>query len=102
MDNNQSAVFATRAIAPYHDGNFYYTQSKNGKTINIFHLDEKINYQAPSTLSFIIPGNFKPKSLKVLGISSKIQWKESGNSIEINLPKEKNQLKYSTVIQITE
>jgi alpha-L-fucosidase len=102
MGKNQSAVFATRAVAPYHDGNFYYTQSKDGKTVNIFHLDEKINYQAPSTLTFSIPENFKPKSLKILGLSNKIQWKKSGNSIEINLPKERTQLKYSTVIQITQ
>jgi alpha-L-fucosidase len=40
--------------------------------------------------------------LKVLGLSNKIQWKKSGNSIEINLPKERNQLKYATVIQITQ
>lgn len=101
MDKNQSAVFATRSIAPYHDGNFYYTQSKDGKIVNIFHLDEKTNYESPSTLSFAIPDNFKPKSLKILGLSNKIQWKKIGNSIEINLPKEKSQLKYSTVIQIT-
>ena len=44
MDKNQSAVFATRSIAPYHDVNFYYTKSKDGKTVNIFHLDEKVNY----------------------------------------------------------
>ncbi|WBV53729.1 alpha-L-fucosidase [Chryseobacterium gambrini] len=102
MDKNQSAVFATRSVAPYHDGNFYYTKSKDGKTVNIFHLDEKTNYQAPSILNFVIPENFKPKSLKILGLSHKIDWKQNGNSIEINLPKERNQLKYSTVIQITQ
>ncbi|MGR3856809.1 alpha-L-fucosidase [Chryseobacterium indologenes] len=100
MEKNQSAVFATRSIAPYHDGNFYYTQSKDGKTVNVFHLDEKTNYESPSTLIFTVPENFKPKSLKILGLSNKIQWKKSGNSIEINLPKERAQLKYSTVIQI--
>jgi alpha-L-fucosidase len=33
MDKNQSAVFATRSVAPYHDGNFYYTKQrrKNSK-----------------------------------------------------------------------
>ncbi|MBL7878754.1 MAG: alpha-L-fucosidase, partial [Chryseobacterium gambrini] len=102
IDKNQSAVFATRSVAPYHDGNFYYTKSKDGKTVNIFHLDEKVNYLAPSILNFIIPENFKPKSLKILGLSHKIDWKQNGNSIEINLPKERNQLKYSTVIQITQ
>ena len=102
IDKNQSAVFATRSVAPYHDGNFYYTQSKDGKTVNIFHLDDQSNYQSPSTLNFTVPDNFKPKSLKVLGLSNKIQWKKTGNSIEIHLPKERNQLKYSTVIQITQ
>ncbi|MGH1518016.1 alpha-L-fucosidase [Chryseobacterium sp. JK1] len=102
MEKNQSAVFATRAVAPYHEGNFYYTQSKDGKTVNIFHLDEKADYTSPSVLHFAVPENFKPKSLKILGLSGKIQWKISDRSIEINLPKERNQLKYATVIQITQ
>ena len=102
MDKNQSAVFATRSVAPYHEGNFYYTQSKDGKTVNIFHLSDQSDYQSPSTLKFIIPENFNPKSLKALGLSGRIQWKKSGNSIELNLPKERTQLKYSTVIQITQ
>nr|WP_253297116.1 hypothetical protein [Chryseobacterium sp. PCH239] len=65
-------------------------------------MDDKTNYESPSTLRFTIPDHFKPKSLKVLGLSNKIQWKKSGNSIEINLPKERTQLKYSTVIQIVQ
>ncbi|WP_255577370.1 alpha-L-fucosidase [Elizabethkingia sp. JS20170427COW] len=44
MEVNQSAVFATRAVAPYHDGDFYYTQSKDKKVLNFFHLDEKNSY----------------------------------------------------------
>jgi alpha-L-fucosidase len=54
----------------------FITQSKDGKTVNIFHLNEKANYQSPSTLRFIIPENFKPKSLKILGLSNKIHWKK--------------------------
>ncbi len=100
MDKNQTAVFATRTIPPYHEGNYYYTQSKDHHTVNVFHLDEQSEYKAPTVLSFPIPENFKPKSLKVLGLSGQIQWKKSGNSIEINLPEERVQLKYSTVIQI--
>ncbi|MFZ4929478.1 alpha-L-fucosidase [Chryseobacterium sp. Mn2064] len=102
MEKNQSAVFATRAVAPYHEGSFYYTQSKDGKTVNIFHLDDKADYIAPSTLHFAVPENFKPKSLKILGLSNKIHWKISDRFIEINLPKERDQLKYATVIQITQ
>jgi alpha-L-fucosidase len=75
MDKNQSAVFATRSVAPYHDGNFYYTKSKDGKTVNIFHLDEKQIIRL-FNVKFIIPENFKPKSLKILGLSNKIHWKK--------------------------
>ncbi|MGI9580276.1 alpha-L-fucosidase [Chryseobacterium sp. RRHN12] len=103
MDKNGSAVFATRSIAPYHEGNYYYTQSKDHHTVNVFHLDEKSEYQAPAILTFTIPENFKPQSLKVLGISSKIQWKKAGaDTIEIKLPEERKNLKYATVIQIAQ
>ncbi len=102
MEKNGSAVFATRAAAPYHYGNFYYTQSKDGKTVNIFHIDEKSNYRAPSAVHFPVPENFKIKSVKILGLQGKIQWKRSGNLLEIQLPQERTQLKYSTVIQLTQ
>lgn len=102
MDQNQSAVFATRSIAPYHDGNFYYTQSKDGKTINVFHLNENSAYLSPEVFRFAVPENVNPKSLKVLGLSDKIKWKKSGNTIEVTLPKERTVLKYATVIQLTQ
>lgn len=100
MDKNQSAVFATRSLAPYHEGDFYYTQSKDGHTINIFHLDEKSEYKAPVNLSFTIPGTFNPKTITVLGISSKVQWEKKGNIIKIKLPQESVNLKYATVVQM--
>ncbi|WP_167443709.1 alpha-L-fucosidase [Chryseobacterium elymi] len=101
MEKNQSAVFATRSAKPYHDGNFYYTRSKDGKTLNVFHIDDRAVYQAPAVLSFSIPENFKPKSLKVLGTDSKLQWKQTGNTIELKLPGDRTKLKYASVIQIT-
>ncbi|WP_027386069.1 alpha-L-fucosidase [Chryseobacterium gregarium] len=102
METNRSAVFATRSVSPYQEGDFYYTQSKDRKTVNVFHLDDKADYQTPATLRFTIPENFKPRAVKVLGIPGKIQWKKSGNSVEIKIPEERSQLKYSTVIQLTQ
>ncbi|ROI06659.1 MULTISPECIES: alpha-L-fucosidase [unclassified Chryseobacterium] len=100
MGINQSAVFATRSIAPYHEGDFYYTRSKDGNTLNIFHLDEKSDYHAPASLSFLLPEKWNPKSLAVLGVSSKVQWEKRGNRIYVQLPKERTALKYAAVIQI--
>lgn len=102
MEKNRSAVFATRSIAPYHEGDFYYTQSKDQKTVNVFHLDDKADYRSPATLKFTVPENFNPRSVKVLGLPGKIKWKKSGDSIEINMPEGRTQLKYSTVIQLTQ
>lgn len=101
MEKNQSAVFVTRAAEPYHDGSFYYTQAKDGKTLNVFHIDDKTDYKSPPVLMFTLPESFKAKSLKVLGLSTKIQWKQTGNTIEIKLPEERTKLKYATVIQMT-
>ncbi|UTF93661.1 alpha-L-fucosidase [Elizabethkingia anophelis] len=102
IDINKTAVYATRSIAPYHENDFYYTRSKDGKTVNVFHINEASNYQAPNDLTFTLPENFKPKKLQILGIESKVSWKKQGNKIKVQLPKECNKLKYSTVIQITQ
>lgn len=101
MDVNGSAVFGTRSIAPYHEGQVYFTQSKDGKTVNVFHISESSDYKAPSTISFTLPEQYRPKKLNVLGTSSKIQWKQSGNTVEVMIPKSAK-LTYSTVIQMTE
>jgi len=101
MDVNGSAVFGTRSIAPYHEGQIYFTRSKDGKTVNVFHISESSDYKAPSTISFTLPEQYRPKKLNVLGTSSKIQWKQSGNTVEVMIPKSAK-LTYSTVIQMTE
>lgn len=100
MEKNQSAVFATRSIAPYHEENFYYTRSKDGKTVNVFHISEKAEYKAPENLIFTVPENFKPNTVQILGLPSKIQWKHSGNTIEIKMPRDRSAVQYATVIQM--
>ncbi|PKF73953.1 alpha-L-fucosidase [Chryseobacterium sp. PMSZPI] len=100
MDQNQSAVFGTRAIAPYHDGNFYYTQSKDGNIVNVFHMDDSREYKASPNLTFTVPESFDPQSLIVLGLSSKVQWMKKGHHIEVKLPEERSKLKYALVIQM--
>src|SRR5690606_24209453 len=88
MDKNQSAVFATRSMAPYHEGNFYYTQSKDGNTVNVFHLDERSEYHAPAELAFTLPAKFNPRSLNILGLP-KVRWKRSGNIVKVQLPEDR-------------
>ncbi len=100
MKNNESAVFSTRAVQPYHDGDFYYTRSKDGNIINVFHLNEQSDYTAPGTLTFKVPESFHPQSVTVLGLPSKVQWSRNGNTIKIRLPEERSKLKYALAVQI--
>ncbi|MDR6919670.1 alpha-L-fucosidase [Chryseobacterium sp. 2987] len=100
MEKNQSAVFATRGIAPYHEGDLYYTRSKDGKTVNVFHISEKAEYKAPANLTFSVPENFKPKTLQILGIQSTIEWRQNGDKIEVTIPQNRTALQYAMVIQM--
>ncbi|TJZ60650.1 alpha-L-fucosidase [Sphingobacterium olei] len=98
MSVNESAVFATRAIAPYHEGDYYYTRSKDNKVINIFHLSEGDTYQKPSSFEFTVPAGFDIKDVRVLGYSGKIKWSKKQDKVTIQSPK--TDLAYASVIQL--
>ena len=89
MKINESAVFATRAVAPYHEGNYYYTTSKNKKIINVFYLSEGDQLNPPAELNFVIPKDFKFKKVHILGYNAKLNWKQQGGRITIQTPKYK-------------
>lgn len=98
MDTNGTAVFATRAVAPYHEGDYYYTKSKDGKQVNVFHLSKEEEYVAPSTYVFTVPEGFSAKQVRVLGAKGKVKWSQKGN--QVTLQKPKATLNYATVIQL--
>ncbi|WP_437920978.1 alpha-L-fucosidase [Sphingobacterium sp. LRF_L2] len=87
IDVNGTAVYSTRAAAPYHDGSFYYTQSKDGKVLNVFHLSDGEVYAAPEQFDFIVPDNFSPKELRFLGYKGKVKWSKKGNRVTVQKPK---------------
>ena len=96
---NQSAIFATRTIAPYHVGEYYYTRSKDNKTINVFHLSKGTTYEKPSGYSFELPHNTAVKDVKLLGYKGKINWKKEGDKLVIKSPNQS--IDYAAVFQIT-
>ena len=95
---NGSAVYASRPIAPYHEGDFYYTKSKDSKQINVFHLSETDNYVIPQKLVFNVPADFKIKEVKLLGYKGKVKWSRDGDQVSV-LHNAKG-LKYAGVIQL--
>lgn len=100
MNINESAIFATRSVAPYHQGEYYYTKSKDNKTINVFHITENQDrYHNTSEHRFEIPPNFKVQDIKLLGQADKLKYKIIGKDIIItNI---KSNLKYAAVFQLT-
>ena len=99
IEINESAIYATRAIAPYHEGDYYYTRSKDFKTVNVFHFSENSEYQQPEEFQFTLPENFVPKNVKILGYKGNIKWTQNNNTLVVKAPK--MNAKYASVIQIT-
>lgn len=98
MNINQSAVFATRSIAPYHQGDYYYTRSKDNRIVNVFHLSEGERYQKPDSYEFSLPEGFDPKEVRILGHSGKLKWSKKNNTLNVQAPKA--ELAYAAVIQL--
>lgn len=95
---NESAIYATRAVSPYHEGDYYYTRSKDNKVVNVFHLAEGETYQQPTEFVFQVPANFNVKSLTILGYKGRLNWKQHGNQITLKNPNAK--FNYATAIQL--
>lgn len=96
---HESAIYATRTIAPYHEGDYYYTRSKDYKTVNVFHLMEEKDYEQPEKFEFTIPENFNVKEVKLLGYKGKVKWTKNNDKLTIKTPKMNTQ--YASVIQLT-
>ena len=100
MESNQSAVFATRAVAPYHVGDYFYTKSKDNKVINVFHIQEtEKTYVPPKSFDFELPENSKIKNITLLGSKEKVKYKYKDGKVSITSLK--YQPNYATVFQVT-
>lgn len=100
MKINQSAVYATRVVAPFQSGEYFYTKSKDDKVVNVFHIQENHNeYQVPNTFKFPLPALGDPRSVTLLGVNAKLKWKLVKDEIEITVPKN-TKLEKAAVLQL--
>jgi alpha-L-fucosidase len=84
MDVNNAAIYNTRPLPPYQHGDFFFTQSKDGKThFAIYLLDE--NTQFPDTIQ--LPEDFVATAdeVSLLGYDEKIKLHRKGTSTFITL-----------------
>lgn len=98
IEINQSAIYGTRAIAPYQDGEYYYTRIKDSKTMNVFHMSKGDSYNKPTIYEFTLPTESNIRKVSVLDSSEKVRWTKKGNRISVKVPK--GDLNYVSVIQL--
>jgi alpha-L-fucosidase len=85
MKVNGGAIYSTRAIAPYKEGNVCYTRSIEG-AINAIYLAADSSDGPPESVS--VP-SFVPKTgsgVRMLGVAEPLNWVRTGRGCEIRIP----------------
>ncbi len=103
MAVNGDGIYATQAVAPYGQGNTYYTQQKNGDTSYAFLLSETDEIDLPPTLRVALPGGKPVKRVEILGLGD-VAFRLDGEMLEIEVPKNKRAntaLRYAITLKLT-
>ncbi|TLY49329.1 MAG: hypothetical protein E6K53_13990 [Gammaproteobacteria bacterium] len=102
MKINGSAIYASRAIAPYRDGKLRYTALKDGSVNAIYLVDEKETLPQQIALHGIAPA--AGAHLRVLGDDGTLVWRRDAQGAMIELPatlREKLSGQYAFTIRIS-
>jgi len=86
MKVNGKAIYGTRITADYHNGNTWFTQSKDQLVKNAVYC-----FKPDSVLSSVIEweGNAPKKGGKMMLLNSNqpVKWELNGNTVKVHLPK---------------
>lgn len=98
-----NAIYDSKPLAPYEDGNIVYTQSEDGKTKYVFILSDKDNDAVVLPQSLHLPDGIvsKQSRIAIMGIKEKLKWNATTN--EIVFPKKTPQHlfgKYAVVLKV--
>jgi alpha-L-fucosidase len=85
MNVNNEAIYETRAIAPYKEGNVCLTQGKDGSTYIIYLGQDGENAPPPviSMTSWAPPEN---ATISMLGMNDPMTWEKNGEGFLLNVP----------------
>jgi alpha-L-fucosidase len=103
MKVNNEAIYGTRALPPYKEGQVCLTQKKDGSVYAIY-LAEENEKGMPSKiwLSSICPD--KEASVSLLGVDTLLKWEKVGNGFVVDIPEQfqnKPPCQYAWVIKIS-
>jgi alpha-L-fucosidase len=88
MKINGEGIYNTTSVAPYSEGNIFYTKLKNSNTVYAFALVDKGSVILPAKLSLHLKVGGKVKKISLLGVDKKLKWAQYGDSINVIVPKD--------------
>jgi alpha-L-fucosidase len=83
---NGEGIYESDAVAPYSEGNIFYTKSKNSNTIYAFSLSDNDKVKLPGTITLHLKGINKIKKVSLLGVDRKIKFGTKMGELTINIP----------------
>jgi alpha-L-fucosidase len=86
MAVNGEAIYYSKPIAPYSNGNIYYTQSKDGQTIYAFYLSETDKISIPAEINLKDIASPAGSTITILGTKTKLKWKTKDGQTTILIP----------------
>jgi alpha-L-fucosidase len=86
MEINSEAIYETRKIAPYRDGQVCFTQNKVGKAIYATYLFEE-DQTLPKNLTLNLPEIPAKAKMTVLGSGAKVKYTKVGDKYKLEFPK---------------
>ena len=103
MKINGEGIYNTTSLAPYSEGNTFYTKIKNANVIYAFVLAGKDVVTLPAKGSFHLKVGSKVKKVSLLGVDKKLKWAQYGDSINVIIPEDlqkKSGLNYAATFKI--
>ncbi|MCO5950624.1 alpha-L-fucosidase [Mucilaginibacter flavidus] len=83
---NGEGIYASKAIAPYSDGDIFFTQTNGGNNEYAFLLGNENGLILPSIVSIKTGNARKVQQLTLLGVKQRLKWKQDGDVINVTIP----------------
>jgi alpha-L-fucosidase len=101
---NGEGIYSSKAVAPYSEGDIFFTQSADGKNEYAFLLAKENEVTLPATLTINTGNSNKIKAITLLGSQQKLKWMQDGGAIVVTMPQSlqsDNRILYAATFKIT-
>ncbi|RZK70710.1 MAG: alpha-L-fucosidase [Pedobacter sp.] len=100
---NGEGIYNSTSVAPYSEGNTYYTKADKSNTIYAFVTSDKDEVVLPAKINLHLQNINKVSSITLLGSVKKVKWTANKGTITISVPaalQTKNSLTQAAVFKV--